>query len=119
MSTGLTIETSGGAGNVENPSTEEITISYNGGSKICYQVEDRIYNDRNPLYVYDSGIDVTGSTSITSDYYFNNRRTDEIDLSKEGNYLIKYYIDYDGQTFNGSKTINVCKNGCNGNNECI
>ncbi len=116
MSSGLTIETTGSS--VEMP--DEVTIRHNGGDKVCFKViADGVYDDSNSLIVYNRGVDVTSSALVTKNYYLNNNIVNSILLNQPGSYYINYDITYNGKNYSTRKTVNVCSNGCNDDNECI
>lgn len=118
MSSGITIEAnvtsiSGGSNGGDSSSgnsstTENLSISLNGGKTVCAEVGKPFIDINNPLKVSYGGKDVTKSAIIKSS---------SVDTGSKKTVKLTYQVTYGGKSGSIDRTVNVC-NSCNTDGTC-
>lgn len=89
--------------------SQKISIESNVDGTINLNVGDSPYTPlSSPFTVYENGVDVTSSASITTTITDQNGSTvSSISTSAPNTYTITYYIKYDGKTKKAQTIVNV------------
>ena len=84
--------------------SQKIDITSNVDSEVTIAVGDGYTLDSNPFTVYENGVDVTASATITNSISGPDGSTD---FSKPGVYTITYVCKYDGESSKATTTVTV------------
>lgn len=83
---------------------QQINIQSNVDSEVTIAVGDGYTIDSNPFTVYENGVDVTASATISHTISGPDGSTD---FSKPGTYTITYTVKYDGETSQATTKVYV------------
>ena len=84
--------------------SQKIDIESNVDSEVTIAVGDGYTLDSNPFTVYENGVDVTASATISHTISGPDGSTD---FSKPGTYTITYTVKYDGETSQATTKVYV------------
>jgi surface-anchored protein len=84
--------------------SQKIDIKSNVDSEITIAVGDPAPIDSQPFTVYENGVDVTASATITHSVSGPDGSTD---FSKPGTYTITYKVKYDGESSTATTRVYV------------
>ncbi len=94
--------------------SQDIDIETNVEESVNLFVGDTYTPTSNPFTVYENGVDVTSSATITTTIKNSNGTTvSKIDTSSPTSYTITYIIKYDGKTSKAQTIVNVLDNPTN------